>query len=579
MTYNLLSLHREKATMNNVKAEEITVLGRKLDNGVTTVEFNLAPVINKYGLPDTFMLLLRRNGDEESYAAENFTVSEDKGYWVVTSTDLARTFLYAEIAWIKDDQVYHGEVFKFDVDKSLGTPSDGVNAVMDASTAIPQVLTRLSATETNITSVNNRIDTEVLPYFTRFSVGLNGVSNGLSALNTDVRTLRREIINPNLSETSQLHVTTINGGTNQNGERFARVENGKTYTFSADIAIAELPSALEGRILRNDNTTTQMFSIPEGSTGRVSATFTAVTDGVIYLNGELGNGYDIGDLILDEVQVEEGDYATPYCEYGVVLLPDTEAREEIRRINEEISNFRSKRIAGSIVSVADRGLVDSEGLISPDTEEAFINAKENGFDWVKVYVRRTKDGVACLSYNGIVSTAQNASADIASTNYDAIVNPPMLFCDAVNVCNLYGIGMVVRTDTLISSFIKYIVDQFFTKNISHAFESQTLNVLNRIRQYDATTSIIYVFETKPQIDDLRNSSDYSSLRNAAASGGVHITFPLVGSNLDQEYIDALNILGFSLVCSSGEIFNTYRLYAKYCSMMISDQYKVSDLLN
>jgi len=566
--------------MNNVKAEEITVLGRKLDNGVTTVEFNLTPVINKYGSPDTFMLLLRRNGDEESYAAENFTVSEDKGYWVVTSTDLARTFLYAEIAWIKDDQVYHGEVFKFDVDNSLGTPSDGVNAVMDASTAIPQVLTRLSAAETNIGNVNSRIDTEVLPYFARFSVGLNGVSSGISALNTSLRNLRREIINPNLSETSQLHVTTINGGINQNGEHFARVENGKTYTFSADIAIEELPSALEGRILRSNNTTaTQMFSIPEGSTGRVSATFTAVTDGVIYLQGELGNGYDIGDLILDEVQVEEGDYATPYCEYGVVLLPDTEAREEISRINEEISNFRSKRIAGSIVSVADRGLVDSEGLIFPDTEEAFINAKENGFDWVKVYVRKTKDGVACLSYNGIVSTTQNASANISSTNYDAIVNPPMLFCDAVNICNLYGIGMVVRTDIITSSFIKYIVDQFFTKNISHAFESQTLDVLNLIRQLDATTNIIYVFETKPQISDLQDSSDYSSLRKAAESGGVHITFPLVGSNLDQEYIDALNILGFSLVCSSGESFNTYRLYAKYCSMMISDQYKVSDLLN
>ena len=198
---------------------------------------------------------------------------------------------------------------------------------------------------------------------------------------------------------------------------------------------------------------------------------------------------------------------------------------------------------------------------------------------MKVYVRKTKDGVACLSYNGIVSTAHNASANIASTNYDDIVNPPMLFCDAVNVCNLYGIGMVVRTDIITSSFIQYIVNQFFTKNISHAFESQTLNVLNLIRQLDATASIIYVFETKPQISDLRESSDYSTLRNMAASGGVHITFPFAGSNLDQDYIDALNVLGFSLVCGSGEIFNTYRLYAKYCSMMISDRYKVSDLLN
>lgn len=567
--------------MNNVRAEEITVLGRKLDNGVTTVEFNLAPVINKYGSPDTFMLLLRRNGDEESYAAENFTVSEDKGYWVVTSTDLARTFIYAEIAWIKDDQVYHGDVFKFDVDKSLGTPSDGVNAVMDASTAIPQVLTRLSAAETNITFVNSRIDTEVLPYFTGFSAGLTGVSSGISALNTDVRNLRREIINPNLSETSQLHVTTINGRINQNGEHFARVENGKTYTFSADVAIAELPSALEGRILQSNNTTTQMFSIPEGSTGRVSATFTAVTDGVIYFNGELGSGYDIGDLILDEVQVEEGDYATPYCEYGIVLLPDTEAREEIRRINGEILNFHSKRIAGSIISVADRGLVDSEGLISPDTEEAFINAKENGFDWVKVYIRKTKDNVVCLSYNGIVSTQSNASVDIATVNYDTIVNPPMLFCDAVNICNLYGIGMVVRNDSIAaaSTALIYAINQFFTKNISHAFESSDISILNFIRQYEATTNVIYVFDSKPQISDLKKSRDYSELRSMATNGGVHITFPLVGSDLNQDYIDALNNLGFSLVCGSGETFNTYRLYAKYCSMMISDSYKVSDLLN
>ena len=567
--------------MNNVKADEITVLGRKLDNGVTTVEFNLAPVINKYGSPDTFMLLLRRNGDEESYAAENFTVSEDKGYWVVTSTDLARTFIYAEIAWIKDDQVYHGEVFKFGVDKSLGTPSDGVNAVMDASTAIPQVLTRLSAAETNITSVNNRIDTEVLPHFARFSVGLNGVSNGLSALNADVRNLRREIINPNLSETSQLHVTTTNGRINQNGEHFARVENGKTYTFSADVAIAELPSALEGRILQRNNTTTQMFSIPEGSTGRVSATFTAVTDGVIYLNGELGNNYDIGDLILDEVQVEEGDYATPYCEYGVVLLPDTEAREEIRRINGEISNFRSKRIAGSIVSVADRGLIDDAGLIFPDTEEAFINAKKNDFDWVKVYIRRTKDKVVCLSYNGIVSTQSNASIDIGAVDYDDIVNPPMLFCDAVNICNLYGIGMIVRNDDISAGSISlfYAINQFSTKNISHAFESSDISILNFVRQYDATANVIYTFDSKPQLSDLQNSSDYSTLRNMAANGGVHITFPLVGSNINQDYIDALNTLGFSLVCGSGESFNTYRLYAKYCSMMISDRYKVSDLLD
>jgi hypothetical protein len=568
--------------MNNVKAEEITTLGRKLDNGVTTVEFNLAPMIDIYGLPDTFMLLLRRNGDEESYVAENFTVSEDKGYWVVTSTDLARTFIYAEIAWIKDDQVYHGEVFKFDVDKSLGTPSDGVNAVMDASTAIPQVLTRLSTTETNISNVNSRIDTEVLPYFARFSVGLNGVTTGISSINTNLRNLRREIINPNLSETSQLHVTTINGAINQNGEHFARVENGKTYTFSADIVIEELPSALEGRILRDNNTSaTQVFSIAEGSTGRVSATFTAVTDGVIYLQGELGSGYDIGDLILDEVQVEEGDYATPYCEYGVVLLPDTEAREEISRINEEISSFRSKRIAGSIVSVADRGLIDDAGLIFPDTEEAFINAKENGFDWVKVYIRKTKDNVVCLSYNGIVSTQSNASVDIATVNYDAIVNPPMLFCDAVNICNLYGIGMVVRNDGIAapSSSLLYVINQFSTKNISHAFESSDINILSFIRRYETTANVIYAFDSKPQISDLKNSDDYSTLRNMAASGGVHITFPLAGSDLNQDYIDALNVLGFSLVCGSGEIFNTYRLYAKYCSMMISDRYKVSDLLN
>lgn len=568
--------------MNNVRAEEITVLGRKLDNGVTTVEFNLAPVINKYGSPDTFMLLLRRNGDEESYAAENFTVSEDKGYWVVTSTDLARTFIYAEIAWIKDDQVYHGEVFKFDVDKSLGTPSDGVNAVMDASTAIPQVLTRLSAAETNIASVNNRIDTEVLPYFTGFSAGLTGVSSGISALNTDIRNLRREIINPNLSEISQLHVTTINGRINQNGEHFAQVEREKTYTFSANIAIDELPSALEGRILKtNGVSATQMFSIPEGSTGRVSATFTATTDGVIYLQGELGSGYDIGDLILDEVQVEEGNYATPYCEYGVVLLPDTEARAEISRINGEISNFRSKRIAGSIVSVADRGLIDDAGLIFPDTEEAFINAKENGFDWVKVYIRKTKDNVVCLSYNGIVSTQSNASVDISTVNYDAIVNPPMLFCDAVNICNLYGIGMVVRNDSIAaaSTALIYAINQFFTKNISHAFESSDISILNFIRQYEAATNVIYVFDSKPQISDLKNSSDYSGLRSMATNGGVHITFPLVGSDLNQDYIDALNNLGFSLVCGSGETFNTYRLYAKYCSMMISDSYKVSDLLN
>jgi hypothetical protein len=568
--------------MNNVKAEEITTLGRKLDNGVTTVEFNLAPMIDTYGLPDTFMLLLRRNGDEESYAAENFTVSEDKGYWVVTSTDLARTFIYAEIAWIKDDQVYHGEVFKFDVDKSLGTPSDGVNAVMDASTAIPQVLTRLSATETNISNVNSRIDTEVLPYFARFTVGLNGVASGISSLNTNLRNLRREIINPNLSETSQLHVTTINGAINQNGEHFARVENGKTYTFSADIVIEELPSALEGRILRDNNTSaTQVFSIAEGSTGRVSATFTAVTDGVIYLQGELGSGYDIGDLILDEVQVEEGDYATPYCEYGVVLLPDTEAREEISRINEEISSFRSKRIAGSIVSVADRGLVDDAGLIFPDTEEAFINAKENCFDWVKVYIRKTKDNVVCLSYNGIVSTQSNASVDIATVNYDAIVNPPMLFCDAVNICNLYGIGMVVRNDGIAapSSSLLYVINQFSTKNISHAFESSDINILSFIRRYETTANVIYAFDSKPQISDLKNSDDYSTLRDMAASGGVHITFPLARSDIDQDYIDALNTLGFSLVCGSGESFNTYRLYAKYCSMMISDRYKVSDLLN
>jgi hypothetical protein len=568
--------------MNNVKAEEITTLGRKLDNGVITVEFNLAHMINKYGSPDTFMLLLRRNGDEESYAAENFTVSEDKGYWVVTSTDLARTFIYAEIAWIKDDQVYHGEVFKFDVDKSLGTPSDGVNAVMDASTAIPQVLTRLSTAETNISNVNSRIDTEVLPYFARFSVGLNGVTSGISSLNTGLRNLRRKIINPNLSETSQLHVTTINGTINQNGEHFARVEDGKTYTFSADIAIEELPSALEGRILRNNNTSaTQVFSIAEGSTGRVSATFTAVTDGVIYLQGELGSGYDIGDLILDEVQVEEGNYATPYCEYGVVLLPDTEARGEISRINEEISNFRSKRIAGSIVSVADRGLIDDAGLIFPDTEEAFINAKENGFDWVKVYIRRTKDNVVCLSYNGIVSTQSNASVDIATVNYDAIVNPPMRFCDAVNICNLYGIGMIVRNDSIAapSSSLLYVINQFLTKNISHAFESSDINMLDFFRRYETTANVIYAFDSKPQISDLKNSDDYSTLRDMTASGGVHITFPLAGSDLNQDYIDALNALGFSLVCGSGESFNTYRLYAKYCSMMISDRYKVSDLLN
>jgi hypothetical protein len=140
--------------------------------------------------------------------------------------------------------------------------------------------------------------------------------------------------------------------------------------------------------------------------------------------------------------------------------------------------------------------------------------------------------------------------------------------------------MVVRNDSIAASTsLHYVVDQFFTKNISHAFESSDINILNSIKQYDTTANVIYVFDSKPQISDLKNSDDYSSLRQMAASGGVHITFPLAGSDLNQDYIDALNVLGFSLVCGSGETFNTYRLYAKYCSMMISDRYKVSDLLN
>jgi hypothetical protein len=141
--------------------------------------------------------------------------------------------------------------------------------------------------------------------------------------------------------------------------------------------------------------------------------------------------------------------------------------------------------------------------------------------------------------------------------------------------------MVVRNDSIVaaSSTLLYVINQFFTKNISHAFESSDINILNSIRQYETTANVIYAFDSKPQISDLRNSNDYSALRNIAASGGVHITFPLTGSDLNQDYIDALNVLGFSLVCGSGETFNTYRLYAKYCSMMISDRYKVSDLLN
>jgi hypothetical protein len=226
-------------------------------------------------------------------------------------------------------------------------------------------------------------------------------------------------------------------------------------------------------------------------------------------------------------------------------------------------------------------LIDDAGLIFPDTEEAFINAKENGFDWVKVYIRKTKDKVVCLSYNGIVSTQSNASVDIATVNYDDIVNPPMLFCDAVNICNLYGIGMVVRNDSIAApnSILIYVINQFSTKNISHAFESSDINILDFFRRYETTANVIYAFDSKPQISDLKNSNDYSTLRDMAASCSVHITFPLAGSDLNQDYIDALNVLGFSLVCGSGETFNTYKLYAKYCSMMISDRYKVSDLLN
>jgi hypothetical protein len=619
-------------------SEKIQVVdaGRKLDHAAWFVKINVEKIVDERGEPDTWRLMVKRPGDEVPYFAQRYTYNPTtkKISWNITSTDSARSSAQCQIIWIKGEKVVHGDIYQVKFGNSLGVASEETPFSVDIRLISEQFSGMINSFTSRIENEINSKESDlyttintnmgfVNSYFDNITNNVNSLSvdqgnmwnrisnteDAVSDLQTEVgivendvenaqqtadfavsetKRIQNIVTNPNIS--SEYELRTINAQGEVNGRylyyRYGSLEVDKTYTFSADIVESPLPSTIVANIgtsTGGTNVTTlaeNVFTIEAGATGRISRTFTSENEGFLFFTGTIA-GAPNGRQILDNIQIEVGETATEYQKYGTSKVVDTVARNSIEQLQKELRTCASKYLHGNILSVSDGGYMG--GLPQSDQNKipAFLNAKKNGFDWIKVRIRKTLDGKIVVASSEKANTATQTNVNISSVNYSDILEDerPELLVDVINFCNVYGLGIAVhfRYESTAEDRT-YIRNQFRTKRIDHANCSEDISNLVGMRALEPDCQIVYFIDNQPTAATIRSSSAYADFYTLSQQGNTCISFPTSGHLIDQDYIDSLNELGISFALGTNETRQSIQTYIKYSSMLFSTRSKLEDFI-
>jgi glycerophosphoryl diester phosphodiesterase len=331
------------------------------------------------------------------------------------------------------------------------------------------------------------------------------------------------------------------------------VESDQVYCFSVNVGT--IPGSGWGLFLVPDDHSAiidPVTGISSSQTGRAYGVFRPVKSGTLYCKQPV-TGTD-GTIVFSNCQIEKGWLPTAYVPYGSINVVDSTARNSVAEAQDEIDKLNWD---SNILSVAHHGYTYGN-LAQPNTLQAFKFAKKRGFDWFSTSIQPTLDGVLIITEDGIVDTESETGVDCWTVNYEDIVPAPLKFDEVVKTAAMYGLGILVRMygSHFTSNNYAYVTNVLNTHRIPHAFLGNTVNNLRSLRLKDYECEVILHINSKPSVEDLANSSDYTKLRDLVQQApGVSIMFPMAQGTsaedrvivVDQDYMTQVNALGIGLI--------------------------------
>lgn len=386
----------------------------------------------------------------------------------------------------------------------------------------------------------------------------------MTAAEGDIDDLEKKFVNPNMSYWRYIACRLIKGkGTiNKALSSLATVEEGKTYALSFDIVKA-LTGDIEGCITDAGGTISHdVFTIVASNyTGYGALSFTAPVTGTIWMNANLGTGWNDQEIVLDHVQLEEGSTPTSYVPSGLSPLVDGVCREDLSEFIAGLKKGMNRYLNDIICCAAANGYTVLGD--DPASLEAMTQAKIRGFDLVEIALYN--DGGQLY-----VCHADKTKSDITIEA-------------AIRHCAKIGIGMCVAVgygDSWTQGICMHLSKVLTTHKMPHVYaQADSASLLTYLRNREPLADIVVFYgATFPTVADLRDSATYTDLRALATSGTAltSICVKTSSGTVDDAYADGCADLGLGLVGGPEETTAALQSHIQYYNLIVG-QKRTSDI--
>jgi hypothetical protein len=387
----------------------------------------------------------------------------------------------------------------------------------------------------------------------------------MTAAEGDIDTLEKKFINPNMSSWRYIICRLSkkkNGMINKLLSSLATVEEGKTYALSFDIVKA-ITGDIEGCITDAGGTISHdVFTIVASDyTGHGALAFTAPATGTVWMNANLGTGWNDTETVLDHVQLEEGSTPTSYVPSGLSPLVDGVCREDLSHLTVTIKKGMNRYLNDVICCAAANGYTVLGD--DPASLEAMTQAKIRGFDLVEV---------ALYNDNGRLYVCHDNK-----TKSDITIE------SAIRHCAKIGIGMCVAVgygDTWTQNICMHLSKVLTTHRMPHVYaQADSASLLTYLRNREPLADIVVFYGASfPTVADLRDSATYTDLRALATSGTAltSICVKTSAGTVDDAYADGCADLGLGLVGGPEETTEALQSHIQYYNLIVG-QKRTSDI--
>lgn len=299
-----------------------------------------------------------------------------------------------------------------------------------------------------------------------------------------------------------------------------------------------------------------------------------------------------GSITLDEALFH---YYVAYADDMIIYNTDKTLTKEnqiadAKAVGDKINSLTNQNTS-FISFIAHQG--GKEDGIPQNTIPNFINASKKGYKWIETDVRWTSDGIPVISHDddrtvyGTLTTvkiSETTYSDLITNQFfsDASITIPTYY-EMLKTCKLYGLKVAVElkaSGTLVQR--KDLVD--YAKKINMydkiAMKTFSFGYLSELRTYYPDICLMWTTATIRSIDDIKNSSDYTNLRNMLSDTGEAVISVTCGAEgFDETWINSVRELGFHVGMYSANDLTIIKSLITELDYVTSDYYNLNDIIN